>query len=133
MESSCKLNGKWQTCLYNPDHVVIKTKSFNQISMNATEIQQVIQVQPLTTYIKSTNDFQDYKSGVFDTSECESLNGDDDINHALLIVGYGIEKDLPYWLVKNSWDVTWGEMGYGKVLANVNMCNIEFKQFYPIL
>merc|ERR1719350_2090657 len=53
--------------------------------------------------------FEHYKSGVFD--KCSNGNG----NHAVVIVGWGTEKNIPYWLIKNSWGPNWGEKGYIKL------------------
>jgi len=53
-----------------------------------------------------------YHSGVF--SGCNQVNPD--IDHAVVLVGYGEEEGQKYWLVRNSWSPTWGEHGYIKVL-----------------
>jgi Papain family cysteine protease len=48
--------------------------------------------------------------------------------HSVCVVGYGVEHDvhlldgrriaeLRYWIVRNSWDTTWGNGGYAKVAA----------------
>ena len=40
-----------------------------------------------------------------------------DIDHAVLLVGYGMDQSLklPYWTIRNSWTPTFGEDGYIRV------------------
>merc|ERR1712203_1309459 len=57
----------------------------------------------------SDKGFGHYKSGVFD--KCNNNK----VNHAVLIVGWGTEKNIPYWLIKNSWGSGWGDVGYIKI------------------
>ena len=44
--------------------------------------------------------------------------------HAVVIVGYGTENDVDYWLVKNSWGKLWGNKGNIKIKRGVHMCGI---------
>nr|AGC65593.1 cathepsin [Achaea janata granulovirus] len=64
-------------------------------------------------------DIVDYKSGV--VSFCGTNNG---LNHAVLLVGYGVDKTIEYWLLKNSWGTDWGEEGYFRIKRNRNSCGI---------
>ena len=39
------------------------------------------------------------RSGIMDEPKCKVL--DDDLHHAVVVVGYGTEKGQDYWIVKN--------------------------------
>ena len=65
-------------------------------------------------------DFELYKSGVYQHVHGISLGG-----HAVKIVGYGVENGTPYWRIANSWNETWGENGFFKILRGSNHCGIE--------
>lgn len=70
-----------------------------------------------------------YAGGIFNDTLCPTY-----INHAVLGVGYGKEKDQDYWIVKNSWGNKWGEQGYIKMIRNYgNQCGIASQASYPTL
>ena len=48
--------------------------------------------------------FHLYQQGVYYEPTCK--NSYRDIDHAMLLVGYGTLNGVDYWLVKNSWGVT---------------------------
>ena len=55
--------------------------------------------------------FHSYQSGIY--NGCNQTNPD--INHAVVLVGYGEEKGQKYWLVRNSWSPSYGEDGYIRI------------------
>uniref|UniRef100_A0A2N9HXD7 Uncharacterized protein n=1 Tax=Fagus sylvatica TaxID=28930 RepID=A0A2N9HXD7_FAGSY len=77
-------------------------------------------------------DFQLYTSGIYD-GDCSS--DPDDIDHAVLIVGYGSEDGEDYWIVKNSWGTSWGLDGYFYLRRNTNLtygvCAVNAMASYP--
>jgi cathepsin L len=58
--------------------------------------------------------FQYYSSGVL-TGNCGT-----DLDHGVLVVGYGTQSGTEYWKVKNSWGTSWGEDGYVLICKDCN-------------
>jgi len=85
--------------------------------------------QPVSIAIEADKQvFQLYKSGVLKT-----LCGTQ-LDHGVLVVGYGTENGSDYWKVKNSWGSGWGDEGYIKLLRGkkgAGECGILEEPSYP--
>ena len=66
-----------------------------------------------------TGGLRDYTTGIL--QDCGELDGS---GHGFIVVGYGTENGVDYWLAKNSWGENKGENGYFRIQRGVNMCRI---------
>ncbi|CAL9073970.1 unnamed protein product [Musa acuminata var. zebrina] len=86
--------------------------------------------QPVSVAIEAGGrEFQLYQSGIF-TGRCGT-----ELDHGVVVVGYGTEDGKDYWIVRNSWANDWGEAGYIRMERNVKTstgkCGIAMEPSYP--
>ncbi|KMZ74540.1 Cysteine proteinase [Zostera marina] len=59
------------------------------------------------------------------------------VDHSALVVGYGEDNGMKYWILKNTWGTDWGENGYMRIKRGsrrkYGMCGIlRFSPVWPI-
>ncbi|ROT73985.1 cathepsin l [Penaeus vannamei] len=79
----------------------------------------------------SQSTFHFYHTGVYHDDHCSSTM----LDHGVLAVGYGSDENGgDFWLVKNSWNTSWGDKGYIKMSRNRNNnCGIASQASYPLV
>ena len=81
----------------------------------------------------TTNLYQERHLTVKTSTKCHRFCSKTQINHAVVVVGYGTENGVDYWLVKNSWGANWGASGFIKIRRGTNECGIEGVSFEVFL
>lgn len=66
-----------------------------------------------------------YKKGIADFCHTGS---NIDIDHAVVLMGYGIEDGTKYWSVRNSWGTLWGEQGYIRLIRHDNEVRMVYAE-----
>lgn len=101
---------------------------------NQVALKEAVSMGPVSVAIEAdTRTFQMYSGGVITGSACGTQ-----LDHGVLIVGYGEEKGIPYWLVKNSWSSSWGDAGYVKIersdsTNDAGVCGIAMQASFPVV
>ena len=63
-----------------------------------------------------------YRSGIIGVP----FNEFNDLNHCVLIVGYGSENGTDYWIIKNSMGINFGIDGYAKIKRGIAASGISY-------
>lgn len=94
-------------------------------------LMEAVMQQPVSIGIEADQAaFQLYNGGIL-TKKCGSK-----LDHGVLLVGYGTDKGIDYWKVKNSWGSSWGENGYIRLergVKNAGECGINSQPSYPVV
>jgi len=64
---------------------------------------------------------QYYQGGVDNPTDCDP----NAIDHCVTLVGYGVDNNVPFWRLKNSWNTNWGEQGYYRLIRGTGACGIN--------
>jgi len=95
------------TCQTDKIKPVAKNAGFVELTPNSySELMTAVATLGPVSIGVAAEAWQFYGGGVFD-DDCGY-----DMDHGVNLVGYGIDGDSKYWLVRNSWGGSWGEAGY---------------------
>merc|ERR1711870_52570 len=84
---------------------------YTQVENSEGALEAAVAQQPVSVAIEADQPvFQHYHSGVLTSDACGS-----NLDHGVLVVGYGVENGQKYWKVKNSWGEVFGEEGYIRI------------------
>jgi len=94
-------------------------------------LQSAVARQPVSVLIEADQRvFQQYGGGIIRANAGCGTN----LDHAVLLIGYGSEGGVDYWLLKNSWGTGWGEAGYFRLESNGNgagVCGVQESSYVP--
>jgi len=108
--------------------------SHEDVAQSTAALEAACNEGPVSVAIEADQDsFQLYTGGVL-TARCGT-----ELDHGVLVVGYGTDGGNDYWKVKNSWGKDWGESGYIRLCRNCRanrnkgQCGILMSASYPIV
>lgn len=131
-EQNYSYQGEDGTCKRCPGLIRVD-KCYDVPQNNELALKAAVSLQPVSIAIEADKTaFQFYSHGVFNGT-CGT-----NLDHGVLLIGYGSENGQDYWLVKNSWGDSWGDHGYIKIARtemtnSQGQCGIAMTPSYPIV
>uniref|UniRef100_A0A7S3NK25 Peptidase C1A papain C-terminal domain-containing protein n=1 Tax=Aureoumbra lagunensis TaxID=44058 RepID=A0A7S3NK25_9STRA len=107
---------KWQWATKPCDRILCTHMDEDTLKAN------LVSYGPISIAVDASQ-WSTYTGGVLTNDSCASkLKGR--LDHAVQLVGYSEDAEIPYWIIKNSWDTTWGIDGYIHIAMGDNTCGI---------
>merc|ERR1712070_287700 len=132
LETDYPYTAKTGTCDKSKIKSAVSISGFTDVPpSNEAQLMAAVAKNPVSVAIEADKQsFQFYKSGVFSNTDCGTQ-----LDHGVLVVGYGVDSGKNYWKVKNSWGPTWGQAGYilmaKDISAKAGQCGIAMQPSYP--
>ena len=101
---------------------IMKVKGYETYEANDNAngiLAKLTQYGPVVAHLDAM-DLYLYTGGILTGDLCSST----ETTQSVLIVGYGSEKGVDYFVCKNSWGSSWGENGYFRIVASGNNCGL---------
>ena len=99
--SECRNGAEWKT---------YKAKNSKALSNIDAIKKDLVENGYVQTGFTVYSDFMSYKGGIYEHKSGYVMGG-----HAVVIVGWGVENGVNYWIVQNSWGDKWGENGFFRI------------------
>jgi hypothetical protein len=100
-------------------------------NQDLTKLAQSLEKGPVSICVNA-GAWDDYVSGVMTASGCGG-GAAYLIDHCVQLVGFNNTAENPYWIVRNSWDTTWGMDGYIHLQFDANTCGLADEATVPTI
>jgi len=87
-----------------------RVKGHTFIPLGVEHVVTATRKQPAAVSMAVIPAFMFYRSGVYNPGSCGTTT-----NHSVTVVGFKLDAELPYFIVKNSWGTIWGEKGFFRI------------------
>jgi len=116
-------------CSFNPKTLCVRIGGAVNMTSEAHAKIILYNAGPMSaSFDAGQSSFQFYSGGIY-TANCSPIS----LDHAMLLIGYGVTGGVDYWTVQNSWGESWGIQGYAYIGRGTNVCGIMSNTLSPTM
>ena len=135
LESTYPYTASDGVCKEKPSTVPYNVTDYVALDSNDEDglMASLYKIGPISIGVNANRDWQLYQKGIYDPSSTQCPNSMTDMDHGVVLVGFGEENGKKYWTIRNSWGTDWGENGYIRISRGKNTCGVSNTPIYPIV
>lgn len=120
-EEDYPYKAKGSTCVHQKANEIVKISNFMLIPKAEDQIAAAMMQYGVLSAEANANNWHLYERGIYDQDACINAG----LNHGIALVAYGSEDGTPYWTIRNSWGMGYGEKGHIRLVRGRGMCGVQ--------
>merc|ERR1712137_464880 len=109
------------TCKHIKANEVVRISNVVLMPQDEVKIATALVQYGVLSIQANANDWHMYQQGIYDHEACINAG----LNHGVALVGFGADVSTPYWTIRNSWGIGWGEKGHIRMVRGKGMCGLQ--------
>jgi cathepsin F len=117
------------SCRANTKNIAAKISNWTALTTDEDQIAADLFAHGPVSVAMNAGWLQTYIGGISDPIFCDPKK----LDHAIQLVGYGVEGSKEFWIVRNSWGASWGEAGFFRLIKGKGKCGINTAATLPMV